>query len=342
VSRVVQLLKHDEVSLVHEVQKGYVNFYNPEAVMPYVPLAAKGPWIVTLHGAVIHDSGGYGMLGFGHNDERINASVSREHCMANIMTPALSQAEFFAAWNKQVGFSRPGGNPYARIMCLNSGSEAVELSARLTDVHAKTMTSKGGPHEGWRTSMMCLEGSFYGRTYRPARLSHSCRDIYQTHLASFSHPECHLPIVVKPNDVDGIVAAFEAAARNRIHIEALYMEPVMGEGQPGVALDRKFYDAARALTKKHHSLLMIDSIQAALRAKGALSVVDYPGFETAEAPDMETCTSPLPCRGASVMLRCRRRAVVVWWCLPSSVACSQCLPLPVTRYHCRECSRRCR
>ena len=65
----------------------------------------------------------------------------------------------------------------------------------------------------------------------------------------------------------------------QVHIEGLYMEPVMGEGQPGVALDRVFYDTARALTKANHSLLIIDSIQAALRAKGTLSVVDYPGFE---------------------------------------------------------------
>jgi acetylornithine/succinyldiaminopimelate/putrescine aminotransferase len=65
----------------------------------------------------------------------------------------------------------------------------------------------------------------------------------------------------------------------------------MGEGQPGVVLDRAFYDRARALTKQHHSLLLIDSIQAGLRAKGCLSVVDYPGYETADAPDMETCMS---------------------------------------------------
>ena len=55
--------------------------------------------------------------------------------------------------------------------------------------------------------------------------------------------------------------------------------------------DRKFYDAARALTKEHRSLLIVDSIQAGLRAKGTLSVVNYPGFEGVAAPDMETCTS---------------------------------------------------
>lgn len=96
------MLAKSELALVSHLQRGYVNFYNPDAVMPYVPLAAKGPWIVTTHGAVIHDSGGYGMLGFGHNDDRINASVAREHCMANVMTPALSQLEFFAAFKAQV------------------------------------------------------------------------------------------------------------------------------------------------------------------------------------------------------------------------------------------------
>ena len=78
------------------------------------------------------------------------------------------------------------------------------------------------------------------------------------------------------------------AAEDNVHVEALYMEPVMGEGQPGKVLDRDFYDAARRLTKEHESILVVDSIQAALRARGSLSVVDYPGFEDAEAPDMET------------------------------------------------------
>ncbi len=48
----LQLLAKDELTLVSDLQKGYVNFYNPDALMPYVPLAAKGPWIVTAHGTV--------------------------------------------------------------------------------------------------------------------------------------------------------------------------------------------------------------------------------------------------------------------------------------------------
>src|SRR5690606_31588900 len=61
-----KLLDLDEQAQVEALQAGFVNFYPDDAVNPYVALAARGPWVVTLKGAVIHDSGGYGMLGLGH------------------------------------------------------------------------------------------------------------------------------------------------------------------------------------------------------------------------------------------------------------------------------------
>ena len=61
-----ELLDLDEDAQVQAMQAGYINFYPDDAVNPYVALSARGPWIVTLKGAVLHDSGGYGMLGFGH------------------------------------------------------------------------------------------------------------------------------------------------------------------------------------------------------------------------------------------------------------------------------------
>ncbi|MEO1576878.1 MAG: aminotransferase class III-fold pyridoxal phosphate-dependent enzyme, partial [Pseudomonadota bacterium] len=49
----------------------------------------------------------------------------------------------------------------------------------------------------------------------------------------------------------------------------------------------------RRLTAEHHSILLVDSIQAGLRAQGCLSIVDYPGFEDCVAPDMETYSKAL-------------------------------------------------
>src|SRR4029078_8591644 len=55
----------------------------------------------------------------------------------------------------------------------------------------------------------------------------------------------------------------------------------------------EFYGAARELTRAHGSVLLVDSIQAGLRAHGVLSIIDYPGFEKFDAPDMETYSKAL-------------------------------------------------
>ena len=53
----------DEQAAVLHLQKAFQSLYPDATRQPYVPLAAKGPVrIVTTHGAVVHDSGGYGML----------------------------------------------------------------------------------------------------------------------------------------------------------------------------------------------------------------------------------------------------------------------------------------
>ncbi|KFA37241.1 lysine 6-aminotransferase, partial [Xanthomonas vasicola pv. musacearum NCPPB 4384] len=63
---VADLLDLDEDAQISAVQEVFINFYADDAVTPYVALAARGPWVVTLKGALLYDAGGYGMLGFGH------------------------------------------------------------------------------------------------------------------------------------------------------------------------------------------------------------------------------------------------------------------------------------
>jgi len=98
---------------------------------------------------------------------------------------------------------------------------------------------------------------------------------------------------VPPNDAAALREVFARADREGVFIESFFLEPVMGEGNPGLALTRDFYDAAHELTRSHGSLLLIDSIQAGLRSHGVLSLVDYPGFEDAPPPDMETYSKAL-------------------------------------------------
>src|SRR5690606_30456139 len=100
----------DEAEQARCVQEGYVNFYAADAVNPYVALAAQGPWIVTLKGAVVYDCGGYGMLGLGHAPQVVLDAMNKPHVMANVMTPAVSQRRFISALREELGSTR-GGSP---------------------------------------------------------------------------------------------------------------------------------------------------------------------------------------------------------------------------------------
>ena len=274
-----------ETELIATLQEGFVNFYNPATVNPYVALAARGPWIVTSHGAVVHDNGGYGMLGAGHGPDHVIESMSDNWVMANVMTASFSQKRLDERLRKELGHTR-GWCPFEKFICMNSGSESVTVSLRIADVNAKLMTQKGGKHEGKTIKMMAIEQGFHGRTDRPAQMSHSCKGKYDQHLASFQNRD-NL-ILVPANDVEALERAFNDAAANNVFIELLAIEPVQGEGNPGQCVSREFYDAARRITLEHDSMLLVDSIQAGIRGQGTLSVVDYEGFADCEAPDLET------------------------------------------------------
>jgi acetylornithine/succinyldiaminopimelate/putrescine aminotransferase len=285
------LLDLDEDEQVRRVQADFVNFYPQDAVNPYVALAARGPWIVTLKGAVLYDTGGYGMLGFGHAPEAVLAAMAKPQALANIMTPSLSQLRFTRALRREIGHNRKDGCPFAKFMCLNSGSEAVGLAARIADTNAKLMTDPGARHAGRKIKRLVVKGSFHGRTDRPALYSDSSRKSYLKNLASFRGEDT--VIAVAPYDIDALKQAFADADANGWFIEAMFLEPVMGEGDPGRSVPVAYYAAARALTKAHGALFLVDSIQAGIRATGTLSVVDYPGFEGQEAPDLETYSKAL-------------------------------------------------
>ena len=280
----------DEQAQIDAAQAAFVNFYPDDAVNPYVSLAARGPWIVTMKGAVLHDSGGYGMLGFGHTPKSILKALAQPQVMANVMTPNLAQMKLAAALNKEIGRSR-GGSPYARFMCLNSGSESVSLACRIADVNSKLLTDPGARYAGRAIKRLAVKGAFHGRTEGPAMYSDSSRKAYVQHLASYRHEDSL--ITIDPYSVEQLHEVYADAERNGWYIQAMFLEPVMGEGDPGRAVTREFYDAARAATAAHGSLLLVDSIQAGIRAHGVLSVVDYPGMEGIVPPDMETYSKAL-------------------------------------------------
>jgi acetylornithine/succinyldiaminopimelate/putrescine aminotransferase len=287
---VPDLMALPEGELTRQVQQGFINFYPYDAINLYVALSGCGPWIVSSRGAVLYECGGYGMLGFGHAPKDLLAAMNKPHMMANIMTPSFSQKRLTDALRKEIGHTRDGC-PYDRFFCLNSGSESVTLAARISDINARIMTDPGGRHANNSIRILSLKGAFHGRTDRPARYSDSTRATSCKYLASFRDYDNLL--TVEPNNIDQLEQVYEYAEKNDLFIESFFMEPVMGEGNPGQAITPEFYARARELTEAHGSLLLVDSIQAGLRAQGVLSICDYPGFEKLPAPDMETYSKAL-------------------------------------------------
>ncbi|HNA97923.1 MAG TPA: aminotransferase class III-fold pyridoxal phosphate-dependent enzyme [Marmoricola sp.] len=285
-----EVLHMDEDGQVAWAQDGFLNFYAQDMVNPYVSAGAQGPWLVTLKGAVLYDAGGYGMLGWGHNPAFALEAMSQPQPMANIMTPNAAQRRLVEALRREIGHTR-GRCPFDGFMCLNSGSEAMSLASRIADTLSASVTTLDGWYTGAEVKRVVIEGGFHGRTERPALLSNSSRAAYESKLASFRHEDS--VIVIPPGDVAALRQAFADARENHWFIELVAMEPVMGEGNPGYAITKEFYDAARELTLEHGSLLLIDSVQAGLRTHGVLSVVDHPQLAGSEPPDIESYSKAL-------------------------------------------------
>ncbi len=285
------LLAMDEAGQCARVQDSFVNFYPDDQINPYVALAGSGPWVITLKGAVVYDCGGYGMLGFGHAPQAVLDAMSQPHVMANVMTPSVSHLNFTDRLRREIGHTRSDSEPFARFLCLNSGSEVVNVATRLADINAKIVTDPGASHDGKPIRSASLVSGFHGRTDGPARFTDSTRKTYRAHLASFRDSDTLLTI--EPNNIESLETVFKEAENENLFIQAFFMEPVMGEGDPGLSVTPKFYERARELTTQHGALLLVDSIQAGLRAHGVLSIVDYPGFRHLPPPDMETYSKAL-------------------------------------------------
>src|SRR5690606_298172 len=158
-------------------------------------------------------------------------AMSRPQVMANIMTPSVSQLRFTQALRAEIGH-RGNGCPYSHFMCLNSGSESVSLAGRIADVNAREQTRPGGRHAGKTIKRLAVKGGFHGRTELPSRYSDSTRKAYRDNLASWNDGSDHL-VVIPPYDVEALRQAFAEAEREGWFFEAMFIEPVMGEGDPG-------------------------------------------------------------------------------------------------------------
>ncbi len=159
-----------------------------------------------------------------------------------------------------------------RAFFSNSGTEAWEGALKLARSYAK-MTSRNG-RSRWR--VLALENSFHGRTFG---------SLATTGQAKYRKPFAPLmPGVefVRFNDVADLKAKLDST------VCAVGLETIQGES--GIRpLSREFLEAARALTRKHHALLLVDEIQCGLGRTGRYFAYQLFGIR----PDIVTVAKPL-------------------------------------------------
>lgn len=261
----------------YEDENIFINFYDKKLTSPWFPIESYGPWIYDINNNLIYEAGGYGMLGFGYNNKQINEILGKEYTMANIMTPNIIQYKFSREFN------RVTNNRYNGIMALNSGSEINELAFRIADYYyKKSDNNKKTP------VLVIMEGSFHGRTYLSAQASDNSKENYKKYLGTYELFLKNYKFII--NDIDSVIKVYDEIEKNNEYPILTLIEPVMGEGNPGMAITPEFYRCIRNITNKNKTLLLIDSIQAGIRATGHLSIVTYPEFNLTdeELPDMET------------------------------------------------------
>lgn len=135
-----------------------------------------------------------------------------------------------------------GATGRGRVFFTNSGTEAVEAAVKLS-------------RRTGRTRLVAAEGSFHGRTM--GALSLTSKPAYREPFQPLLDTVTFVPF--------GDVAALQAAVDETV--AAVVLEPIQGEGgvlpaPPG------YLTAARAVTREHGALLVLDEVQTGIGRTG--------------------------------------------------------------------------
>jgi acetylornithine/N-succinyldiaminopimelate aminotransferase len=180
---------------------------------------------------------------------------------------------------------------FQRTFFTNSGAEANEGAIKLARKWGRRF--KGGAYE-----IITFDHGFHGRTL--ATMSASGKAGWDTMFAPQvpGFPKATL------NDLASVEALVGARTA------AVMLEPVQGESGV-VPATVEFLQALRALTRRHHCLLIVDEVQTGIGRTGRLFAYQHFARSAEEAPDIMTLGKGL---GAGVPLAalCATEAVSVF------------------------------
>ncbi|ORV65246.1 acetylornithine aminotransferase [Mycobacterium europaeum] len=156
-----------------------------------------------------------------------------------------------------------GAEAAARVFFCNSGTEANEVAFKLSRLTG-------------RTKLVAAQGGFHGRTM--GSLALTGQPSKQAPFEPLPGFVTHVPY----GDADALAAAVDDATA------AVFLEPIMGEG--GVVVPPEGYlSAARDITSRHGTLLVLDEVQTGMGRTGAFFAHQHDGI----TPDVVTMAKGL-------------------------------------------------
>jgi len=210
---------------------------------PIEPVRGDGVMLTTRDGRELIDFyGGHAvaLLGYGH--PRLLATLQKQAGTLFFQSNVVPLEVRARAGKRLVEFGPAG---LTRAFLVNSGAEAVENALRLA-------FRKTG-----RTRIVALEGAFHGRTAAAGALTWGSQKWY-----GFPRTPFDLTFIPR-GDLDALERELAVG-----DVAALIAEPV--QGQAGAyALGAEWLQAARELTRRAGSLLVLDEIQCGLGRSGA-------------------------------------------------------------------------
>ncbi len=233
--------------------------------------------LVRGHGAYVWDVDGKRYLdllagiavnALGHAHPTLVSAVAAQLGTLGHISNFFASPTQIALAERLLGLAAPGGAPAgSRVFFTNSGTEANEAAFK--------MARRTG-----RPRILALEGSFHGRTMGALALTHK--------------PAYRAPFEPLPGGVEflpfGDLEALSAAMGD--DVAAVFVEPVQGEA--GVRpLPPGYLAAARALTRQHGALLVVDEVQTGMGRTGAWLAHHHPHIGGAVVPDVVTLAKGL-------------------------------------------------
>src|ERR1700753_543387 len=235
---------------------------NNYGVPPVALASGNGAWVTDVDGKSYLDLlGGIVVNVLGHGHPAVLDAVTQQMSTLGHTSNLYAAEPGIALAEALVGLL--GTDAEARVLFCNSGTEANEAAFKLSRLTG-------------RTKLVAAEGGFHGRTM--GSLALTGQPAKQAPFEPLPGDVTHVPY----GDADALAAAVDDDTA------AVFLEPIMGES--GVVVPPAGYlAAAREITARHGTLLVLDEVQTGIGRTGAFFAHQHDGI----TPDVVTLAKGL-------------------------------------------------